>query len=798
MRSLLNLLILFPLWAAAQIPNNTKTFNLDIPPLSEIRRIENCADQSRTSGPVASQERTAIVQGIRTIGRPGLPGPVLLIDSSDAGIVDAFTLVAGRINSVTAPVIGATRLSGGGRVMAWGHDGYLNAATLDTAETGRLMIRSLDWLAQVERKDGIYGQNRVVVIGHKEFAHWLNSQKGFSAELVSASEVNEVRLQHTQLVVVAQVGLSAKQATLIRSVALRGGGVMVAGLGWGWLQLNPGKRIQEHPLNSVVGPLGLMLGDGVVSGEAGSYDVNEKLMHSNVLTLGGALRCLEETQLSETSAIPAGALGREALEIALATVKRAIDTVSLDDHNVWAAVDRLFKARASDHRAPPWVKFPVKRIQELDRVLFAADWRRRVGWSTGESGAIVLGAHPEAANFPGKVAQGATRVKRTVELPRALHGWISTGLYAEAGETIQVRAPINATTAMLQLQIGSHTDKLWHLDNWQRLPDVVVRTPINKPDVTLKNPMGGLIYVVVPDGFGTKTPLQIEIAGAVESPRFVLQETTAEDWRGVERNKPAPWAEIASDKLILTVPSTIARQIDDPAALMQFWDQVIGAQADLAAVPKERARPERIVADVQISHGYMHSGYPIMTHMDAAQFMTRLTDLQFGKNAWGLFHELGHNRQSRDWTFDGTTEVTVNLFTLFALEQATKLPEGDRGLPVFREIPDKAKKYWAAPDFSVWKSDPFLALWMYVQMRDEFGWEPFKKVFAEYAAMKREERPQTEEQKRDEWMVRFSRKVGKNLGPFFQAWGVPTSGAARNAIRSLPEWMPASIKNSVR
>jgi len=39
-------------------------------------------------------------------------------------------------------------------------------------------------------------------------------------------------------------------------------------------------------------------------------------------------------------------------------------------------------------------------------------------------------------------------------------------------------------------------------------------------------------------------------------------------------------------------------------------------------------------------------------------------------------------------------------------------------------------------------------------------------------------------------MVRFSRTVGRNLGPFFQTWGVPTSEEARKAIAGLPQWMP--------
>ena len=33
-------------------------------------------------------------------------------------------------------------------------------------------------------------------------------------------------------------------------------------------------------------------------------------------------------------------------------------------------------------------------------------------------------------------------------------------------------------------------------------------------------------------------------------------------------------------------------------------------------------------------------------------------------------------------------------------------------------------------------------------------------------------------------------ELGRNLGPFFQAWGVPTSEKARVSIADLPAWMP--------
>jgi hypothetical protein len=158
---------------------------------------------------------------------------------------------------------------------------------------------------------------------------------------------------------------------------------------------------------------------------------------------------------------------------------------------------------------------------------------------------------------------------------------------------------------------------------------------------------------------------------------------------------------------------------------------------------------------------------------------------------WGLWHEMGHNHQQGDWTFAGTGEVTENLFTLYVFDKVCGRPQSAWGRASGPRMDKQVKAYIAGgADFAKWKADPFLALHMYAQLQEAFGWDAFKKVFAEYRALPRGERPRGDPEKRDQWLVRFSRTVGRNLGPFFQAWGVPTSEAARASIAALPPWMP--------
>ena len=130
------------------------------------------------------------------------------------------------------------------------------------------------------------------------------------------------------------------------------------------------------------------------------------------------------------------------------------------------------------------------------------------------------------------------------------------------------------------------------------------------------------------------------------------------------------------------------------------------------------------------------------------------------------------------------------MLCVYALEQAYGVPvmKGHEALEATRA---KIGDYLAAgAKFDDWKADPFLALQMYLQVQQAFGWEPYKKLFADYRALPRRERPRTDDAKRDLWLLLLSKATDRDLGPFFTAWGVPTSDAARATVADRPKWMP--------
>lgn len=76
-----------------------------------------------------------------------------------------------------------------------------------------------------------------------------------------------------------------------------------------------------------------------------------------------------------------------------------------------------------------------------------------------------------------------------------------------------------------------------------------------------------------------------------------------DEWRSCIQESLAPWGELATDSVILTVPTAALRALEDPEPVLRLWDEMMRAIARLAAQPFPFRRPERIVADVQISAG---------------------------------------------------------------------------------------------------------------------------------------------------------------------------------------------------
>lgn len=728
-------------------------------------------DKSTLSATAISSHVQFLLLDVAEISTPGVPGPLCVYGPQ------AFPVLIDRKDGRNAVVIAAAE-HGRGRMVALSHGGYLGGIVKEHPPTGKLVSHCVAWAANRQTLDanktviGVRGDNAVKELLRQAGATVKDlPNRGWTAEL-----------KDLQAVVAEVNDCNPQEINAIDDYIRQGGGIVSSNLIWGWLQGHAGADpLVDSPPNQLFSRAGLVWADGYApSGYGAKIPVSAPGPDEG--HVARSIDRLDEALAGKKT------LSKEELKRVADSLIGVRNSIPADhDHGVLKRFDDMI-ARHAKSTPIPSEKSPVKPSELEQRIMVSL-----INQTQNSTPVASLKASPAAETFPGIPGAAAKRVTRKVEIDRSQFGWKSTGMYAGPRDKVTVNLDPVFVKSGCVLQIGCHSDDLTNNDRdaWKRMPRMVRRFPVNQATMEIGHSLGGLIYLDIPEKLISKETASIEIIKAVEAPYYAHEKTDPGDWRAGIRDFPGPWAELETRNLIITVPSELIRKLDFPDKLMDHWTRVVDACADLAAIPHERRKPERMVFDVQISAGYLHSGYPIMGHIKPTASEIVSLDSLMTQGGWGFYHELGHNHQQGPWTFDGTTEVTCNLFSLYVHEMLSPNSKThDAVLPAHR-VKLEVDYLKAGAKFEDWKRDPFLALVMYQQMQGEFGWEPFKKVFAEYRSASKDSLPKNDDEKRDQWMVRFSKTVGRNLGPFFQHWGIPTSEAARKSIEQLPPWMPA-------
>ena len=433
-------------------------------------------------------------------------------------------------------------------------------------------------------------------------------------------------------------------------------------------------------------------------------------------------------------------------------------------------------------------------------------------------------AHPAAAVFPGKVSPTAPRISRKIMIrhhpvPARMRPvtdnllysgkdnetMYSTGLYAAPGEIVTVDIP-ESLVGKLSIRIGCHTDDLqtgWSAgEAWRRMPQIVRQEPLRTTRTQVASAFGGLVYLTC-SPYDAAFEGIVTVSNAVAAPRFILGKTTQQEWEKMIAAAGAPWGEIEGHDIILTCSVEALEKMTKPAEQAEMWDKVVNACYDLAQIPTPFFRKQRIVTDVHIMAGYMHSGYPIMaTHCPSLNMNSEEVIVQYEKllrpsseySGWGFFHEIGHNMQNvKDWVFNGSTEVSVNFFSLYIFDHVMGARDHAHPKISSAQTQEMMRRYFAnGAKFSDWRADPFLGLIMFRQIQNDFGWETFKKVFRRFHEenARNGNPPYSDQEKIDHFVLYLSQATQRNLMPFFCIWGIPVSGKIAGQVNGFKEWMP--------
>lgn len=720
---------------------------------------------------VLNEHQKFILNGVETIWKTCLPATMVLLNEN------SYPILTGDDGGVSKAHVAATEF-GDGRIVAFSHTSFYVNNLPDGIENDnvKLFINSVKW---VQKDRG----HKIGVFAEKATENVLTEQ-GFEIEVLTTNSIaNSTLLQQFDVVVCGRCAADTAPTNL-RDFVRSGGGLLLGATSW---TAHP-DDLQSYYGNVILQDSGIFY---ITSGSYGSESCNYNCFDTSTDRLQDTNAYLVWQDLKDFDW--RGTMPRERLtqmmDVLFDQLLSAPRNETLIDH-IDDEAHRILKY------IPITVPTPIAPlVEENERahIIYHRYWTMLLN-VIGKTDNIP--PHPAAESFPGAASlrsryRKGRRVHEIVEINASIK-WFSTGLYAQPGDEIKIQA-IDANSSMsgLYVQIGIHSDNIEKVEQWTRCPYIVYKNEIKNGVATIANPFGGLISI------GSSTQHNVSskflIDGGIRSPSYFLGTTKPDEWTSKIRNNPAPWGELIGKKLIISMQSSLLKQLDNPQEVIEQWDLIMDTIADLAVISHERDTPFRIVPDVQIGGGWMHSGYPIMVHLESQSEMINITQMNADPwTIWGFLHEIGHNHQKQDWNFKGTGEVTCNLFALYVLHTLFDCPTNSTGSYSDASVAKRLKIYVEdGKHFSEWQSNYDLAFDTYVQLQKVYGWSAYKTVFANYQLLTEDERPTNDEERINMWMVMFSRAVEENMAEFFISWGFPISSKTIELVENLP---PTSLR----
>ncbi|PFR34456.1 M60 family metallopeptidase [Bacillus cereus] len=353
-----------------------------------------------------------------------------------------------------------------------------------------------------------------------------------------------------------------------------------------------------------------------------------------------------------------------------------------------------------------------------------------------------------------------------------------TGLYAKPNEQITINVEGNQD---IQVYIGTYSyDASWREDS--KIKSFTLKPGVN----TIQSPNGGLIYFYNKhQGGSIRTTIT---TGGTTTPFFELGKHTKQDLINMLDQYPNAHAvELKGERVLITAsPARVKKYLlgsnTDPVQLLKKMDEATRIQDKVAGLSEEQV-DKHYVHYVEENHSpdyYMYAtSYRTAYVGDAIQYVLDIN--KFITDGWGPWHEAGHLRQQSPWKFYNMTEVQNNIYSLSvekAFNQPSNLEKSGIYPKAFQYLEQVNKNYDEI-------SDVFVKLVMLWQLQLAYGEDFYPKLHQLYRDMPSSELPQTDENKKQLFMISASKVAKQNLIPFFEKWGLRPNNDTIQKVAAL-------------
>jgi sugar lactone lactonase YvrE len=262
-----------------------------------------------------------------------------------------------------------------------------------------------------------------------------------------------------------------------------------------------------------------------------------------------------------------------------------------------------------------------------------------------------------------------------------------TGYYAAPGELVTLTFPNNVVNQGVKVRVGAHLGDLevtW--TQFSRFPRIYTTYDVTSTSLTVANPFGGAIYIILPDGsdYGTVT---CQVSGAVKAPYYCNKpgfERSLADYKTDLANNYVKWVDWESPKFMTTFPAPAATTVDNPDEVITLWDQTFDSFNTAFGRPLDRFRAEYILIDCQnnyagtaapaanpmpleVTGNNLFNATPTMAPINVINgdaFMTGVGST-LGVTHHVILHEYGHLHNPPTLHDEGETVVNLPAATVY-------------------------------------------------------------------------------------------------------------------------------------
>jgi hypothetical protein len=214
-----------------------------------------------------------LVDGIDSVCPIGISGPLNVMNADPIPIVSSDDDA-----NPSHAIIAVAASSGGGRVVALGHDGFFINTAINLYKNKKFGNNIVDWL------EGTQGKKKILVTtGHGEPLVGSDAYNNFFTELTGrgytinkfSGVLTPSTLSDVSILFISCPGptLTNEEISVIKSFVYNGGGLFIQGLGWAWVQYQH-IPLEDSPMNKIGAYYGFKWEDGYIGDTMHNFNGN--------------------------------------------------------------------------------------------------------------------------------------------------------------------------------------------------------------------------------------------------------------------------------------------------------------------------------------------------------------------------------------------------------------------------------------------------------------------------------------------------------------------------------------------